>query len=187
MRRARPRAQCSSPAGRTGWCPTRTAAASSITWQGRGGTPWCPGSSAVVAPLGWTARWRVYSDLYRWLPVAGGGWHRVARGARLVAPRVGGGRLSVIALVPGGNRPALPVPPAPDGGGASATWGEVVPSPDGRWVAGTRNANGHWALLRWPADTTEAGRVLRESAGVIADPTWTPAGALLFVPDPTGL
>src|SRR5256885_8398195 len=36
------------------------------------------------------------------------------------------------------------------------------------------------------SDSPQAGRVLRESAGVIADPTWTPAGALLFVTDPTG-
>jgi len=142
------------------------------------------GDTLVVAQLEWTSRWRVYSDLYRWLPVAGGEWRRVTHGARLVAPRAGGGRLSVIALVPAGNRPALPVPSAPDGAGA--TWGEVVPSPDGRWVAGTRNADGHWALLRWPADSPEAGRVLRESAGVIADPTWTPASELLFVTDPTG-
>src|SRR2546430_10091142 len=83
--------------------------------------------------------------------------------------------------------PATPLfrpPSAPEGAGAGG--GEVVPSPDGRWVAGTRNADGHWALLRWPADSPEAGRVLRESAGVIADPTWTPASELLFVTDPTG-
>ena len=144
------------------------------------------GDTLVVAQLDWTSRWRVYSDLYRWRPVAGGEWRRVTHAARLVTPRTGGGRLSVIALVPGGNRPALPVPPAPDGGGTGATWGEVVPSPDGRWVVGTRNAEGHWALLRWPADSPQAGRILRESAGVIADPTWTPAGELLFVADPTG-
>src|SRR5256885_13251734 len=36
------------------------------------------------------------------------------------------------------------------------------------------------------SDSPQAGRVLRESAGVIADPTWTPAGELLFVADPTG-
>ncbi len=140
------------------------------------------GDTLVVAQLDWTSRWQVHSDLYRWLP--GGQWHRETRGARLVSPRAGGGRLSVIALLPAGNRPALPVPPGPAGG--SATWGEVVPSPDGRHVAGTRNANGHWALLRWPADSPEAGTVLRESAGVITDPTWTPAGELLFVTDLTG-
>src|SRR5207302_9963820 len=142
------------------------------------------GDTLVVAQLEWTSRWRVYSDLYRWLPVAGGEWRRVTHGARLVAPRAGGGRLSVIALVPAGNRPALPVPSAPDGAGA--TWGEVVPSPDGRWVAGTRNADGHWALLRWPADSPEAGRVLRESAGVIAGPAGAPAGGVALGPAPTG-
>src|SRR2546422_8685112 len=39
--------------------------------------------------------------------------------------------LSLHDALPIWNRPALPVPPAPDGGGAGATWGEVVPSPDG--------------------------------------------------------
>jgi hypothetical protein len=138
------------------------------------------GDTVVVAQLDWTSRWQAYSDLYRWLP--DGQWRRATRGARLVTPRAGGGRLSVIALVPAGNRPQLPVPPGPPG----ATWGEVVPSPDGRWVAATRNADGHWALLRWPADSPAAGRVLREAVGVLADPTWTPTGDLLFVADPTG-
>jgi len=102
------------------------------------------GDTLVVAQLDWTSRWQVHSDLYRWLP--GGQWHRETRGARLVSPRAGGGRLSVIALLPAGNRPALPVPPGPAGG--SATWGEVVPSPDGRHVARTQNASGHWDLIR---------------------------------------
>jgi len=138
------------------------------------------GDTLVVAQLDWTSRWQVHSDLYRWFP--DGEWRRVTHAARLVTPRAGGGRLSVIALIPGGNRPVLPVPAGPGG----ATWGEVVPSPDGRRVAGTRNANGHWALLRWPADSPQVATLLRATAGVISDPTWTPAGDLLFVTDPTG-
>src|SRR5206468_1056390 len=138
------------------------------------------GDTLVVAQLDWTSRWQVHSDLYRWFP--DGEWRRVTRAARLVTPRAGGGCLSVIALLPGGNRPVLPVPAGPGG----ATWGEVVPSPDGRRVAGTRNANGHWALLRWPADSPQVATLLRATAGVISDPTWTPAGDLLFVTDPTG-
>jgi len=66
------------------------------------------GDTLVVAQLDWTSRWRARSDLYRWLP--GGQWRRVTHGARLVSPRAGGGRLSVIALLPAGNRrPGPPV------------------------------------------------------------------------------
>ncbi len=138
------------------------------------------GDTLVVAQLDWTSRWRVRSDLYQWRP--GGEWRRVTRGARLVEPGGGGGRLSAIRLVAAGNRPE----PAGPAGPAGATWGAVAASPDGRRVAGTRNADGHWALLRWPADSPGAAVVLQASRGVISDPVWTPAGELLFVADPTG-
>jgi hypothetical protein len=138
------------------------------------------GDTLVVSQLDWTSRWRARSDLYRWLP--GGEWRRVTHGARLVAPRVGGGRLSVIALLPAGNRPELPAPREP----AGATWGDVVPSPDGRVVAASRHAAGSWALVRWPADAPETAEVLQESRGVITAPVWTSRGELLFVADPTG-
>ncbi|HEU5262358.1 MAG TPA: hypothetical protein VFU41_13155 [Gemmatimonadales bacterium] len=137
------------------------------------------GDTLVIAQLDWTSPWQARSDLYRWLP--GGEWRRVTHGARLVEPRAGGGRLSAIALVPAGNRPLIPVPREP----AQATWGAVAPSPDGRTIAATRHANGHWALVRWPADSPEAAVVLRASRGVITDPVWTPAGELLFVADAT--
>src|SRR2546430_17437624 len=59
-------------------------------------------------------------------------------------------------------------------------------SPDGRWVAGSRNAGGRWALVRWPVDSPAAGAVLVETRGSIADPVWTPSGELWFVAEPTG-
>src|SRR5436309_2592078 len=62
----------------------------------------------------------------------------------------------------------------------------VVPTPDGRWMVGTRNAAGRWALVRWPADTPVAAVVLVESRSVLADPVWTPRGELWFVADPSG-
>src|SRR5437879_1942315 len=76
----------------------------------------------------------------------------------------------------------LPAPPAPGAGG-----GDVAPAPDGRWGAATRNARGHWALLRWPADSPQAATVLRATMGVISDPVWTGDGGLLFVAEQTGL
>lgn len=140
------------------------------------------GDTLVVSQLDFTSRWRVQSDLYRWRP--DGRWERTTRGARLQEPRAGGGRLAAIALSGGGNHPALlGADTLADEG---ATWGDVVPSPDGHSIAAARNAAGHWALVRWPADFPERMEVLFATGGVVADPVWTPAGDLLFVSDPTG-
>ena len=68
-----------------------------------------------------------------------------------------------------------------------AVWEDVAPSPDGRWVAGSRSAEGRRALVRWPADSPDAGVVLLETGGSIADVVWTPGGELWFVADPTGV
>jgi len=138
------------------------------------------GDTLVVAQLDYVTRWRIRSDLYRWVP--GGAWRRATRGARLVAPAGGGGRLAAVALGPAAGTPTLPVPPGPPG----AVWEDVALSPDGRWVAGSRSAGGGWALVRWPADSPAAGAAVVETRGSIADPVWTTRGELWFVADPTG-
>ncbi|HYK82003.1 MAG TPA: hypothetical protein VEU55_02575 [Gemmatimonadales bacterium] len=138
------------------------------------------GDTLLVAQLDFTTRWRVRSDLYRWVP--GQQWRRATHGARLVEPAAGGTRWAALALAPAANRPTVPTPR----GSGGATWGEVVPSADGRWVAASRHAAGHWALVSWPAESVGAAAVLVESRGVIADPLWTPQGDLWFVADPTG-
>ena len=143
------------------------------------------GDTLIVAQLDYTARWRLRSDLYGWTP--GGAWHRETRGARLTQPA---GRSVAIELRPGANRPTVPAPADPGGGGGGggggATWEAVVPSPDGRWIAGTRNAAGRWSLVRWPTDSPAAAVSLVESRSVVADPVWTSRGALWFVADPSG-
>jgi len=139
------------------------------------------GDTLVVSQLDFTSRWRVLSDLYRWTP--DGAWRRATHGARLTEPRAGGGILSAIAIGAGDNRPTLPGVTAAPG----TTWGATAPSPDGRWVAATRNAGGHWALVRWPARSPDSVAVLFEGAGVVTDPAWTADGTLLFVADPAGL
>src|SRR5439155_1382758 len=98
------------------------------------------GDTLVVTQLDFTSRWRIRSDLYRWVP--GRAWRRATRGARLVAPAGGGGRLVAIALGPASGRPTVPAPALPHG----AVWEDVVPSPDGHQVAGTRTVDGRWAL-----------------------------------------
>ena len=138
------------------------------------------GDTLVVAQLDYVTPWRIRSDLYRWVP--GGSWRRATRGARLVAPAGGGGRLVALALGPATATPTLPVPPGPRG----AVWEDVALSPDGRWVAGSRSAGGRWALVRWPVDSPAAGAVLVDTRGSIADPVWTPSGELWFVAEPTG-
>jgi len=138
------------------------------------------GDTLVVAQLDYVTPWRIRSDLYRWVP--GGSWRRATRGARLVAPAGGGGRLVALALGPATATPTLPVPPGPRG----AVWEDVGLSPDGRWVAGSRSAGGRWALVRWPVDSPAAGAVLVDTRGSIADPVWTPSGELWFVAEPTG-
>src|SRR5207245_2325518 len=67
------------------------------------------GDTLVVAQLDYVTRWRIRSDLYRWVP--GKSWRRSTRGARLVAPAGGGGRLAAAALGPRAAAPA----PLPDG------------------------------------------------------------------------
>jgi len=139
------------------------------------------GDTLVVTQLDFTSRWRIRSDLYRWVP--GRAWRRATRGARLVAPAGGGGRLAAIALGPASGRPTVPAPDLPPG----AVWQDVVPSPDGRRFAGSRSVDGRWGLVRWPADSPAAATVLLETSGSIADVVWASGGEIWFVADPTGI
>ena len=138
------------------------------------------GDTLMIVQLDFTSRWRIRSDLYRWSP--GRGWRRGTRGARLVAPAGGGGRLAAIRLDAGSARPTVPAPAVP----AGTVWEDVAPSPDGHWVAGTRSADGRRALVRWPADSPALAALLVETRGSIADLVWTSGGELWFVADPSG-
>src|SRR4029077_5663283 len=104
------------------------------------------GDTLVIAQLDFTSRWRLRSDLYRWVPTTGA-WSRATHGARLVAPTGGGGGRAAIALGPGAGRPPVPVP---DDSG-KGVWTDLALSPDGRWAAGIRCTDGRWSLLLWPA------------------------------------
>src|SRR5207247_10674689 len=121
------------------------------------------GDTLLVTQLDFTSRWRVRSDLSRGVP--GRDWRRATRGARLVAPAGGGGRLVAITLGPASGRPTVPAPARPHG----TVWEDVAPSPDGRRVAGSRSVDGRWALVRWPADSPDAAAVLLETGGSLAD------------------
>jgi hypothetical protein len=139
------------------------------------------GDTLIVAQLNFTDRWHIRSDLWRWEP--DGAWRRVTRGARRLEPRSGGGVLASLELRPGDDAPAVPAPGVADPPGT--TWGAVVPSPDGQWLAALRHREGHWALVRWRAAAPESLSVLVE-APVLSDPTWAPHGGLLYVADVAG-
>src|SRR3989454_827937 len=87
------------------------------------------GDTLVVAQLDWTSRWRLRSDLYRWLP--DGGWRRDTRGARLLRPRAGGARLAAIRFTAAAAEPTLP-PRAHGAGGRVGGRGAVARRPVGR-------------------------------------------------------
>jgi hypothetical protein len=135
------------------------------------------GDTLVVAQLDFTARRRLRSDLYAWLP--DGRWRRDTFGQRLTTPRAGGGVLAVIGLTPGGQQPYVGWTPLADTAGTS--WGALAPSPDGRWVAATRHRDGHWSLIRWPVHQPDSAVVLVASREVISDPVWDRASTLYFV------
>jgi hypothetical protein len=141
------------------------------------------GDTLIVAQLDFLDRWHVRSDLWHWLP--DGTWRRATRGARLIEPRAG----AAVVQLPGDNRPALPEGTPLPADPAGTTWGAVVPSPDGRWIAATRHQDGRWALVRWPAAAPESLAVLVEApapgGGDVADPSWM-ASELLFVVDVAG-
>ena len=139
------------------------------------------GDTLIVAQLEFSSRWTIRSDLWRWLP--DGAWRRQTRNARLIEPRAGGGTLSALQLAGGGDAPTIPAP------AIGGTWGPTVPSPDGRWIVATRNQNGRWELVRWPAGQIQSVTVLAQASGesAIADPVWTADGtSVLFVTDAGG-
>ena len=146
------------------------------------------GDTLLVSQIDFIDRWRLRNDLWQWTP--DGRWTRMTSGARLSEPRGGGDVRALIELHEGDNVPTVSGdgarPPADPPG---TTWGVVVPSPDGTWLAATRHQQGHWALVRWPASRPGEQTTLVQTGGTsaITDPTWTRDGSgLLYVSDLSG-
>ena len=137
------------------------------------------GDTLIVAQLDYDGPNRVRSDLYRWGPE--GRWSRLTHGARITEPRAGGGVLAGVVVTPAGDHPTLPEVRDT----AGTTWGDVVPSPDRRWVAATRHRNGHWQLVRWPWTAPDSVRVLDEGRALLSDPAWW-GDSLLYVSERSG-
>jgi len=141
------------------------------------------GDTIVVGQLEFDGRWNLRSDLWRWS--RDGAWSRMTTNARLTDPRAGGGVLTSLRIMPGGNEPTRAAPAHESN---AATWGPVAPSPDGLWLVAPRHRDGGWELVRWRAGSTDAATVLMkaEPGAAVADPVWTSDGAVLFVTDVGG-
>ncbi|HWC74161.1 MAG TPA: hypothetical protein VG454_09515 [Gemmatimonadales bacterium] len=149
------------------------------------------GDTLIVAQLEATDRWTVRSDLWRWEPPPSNEWKRLTEAGRLLEPRAGGGVLAALKLGDGVNAPALaPRVSETIVNAPGTTWGEVVPSPDGRWLVAPRHQNGTWQLVRWRAgvrggEASQSLSVLSPPADFVSDPVWG-LGGVLFVTDAAG-
>lgn len=141
------------------------------------------GDTIVVGQLEFDGRWNLRSDLWRWS--GSGAWSRMTTNARLTDPRAGGGVLTSLRIMRGGNEPTRG---GAGNGSSAATWGPVVPSPDGAWLVAPRHRDGRWALVRWREASADSAAVLMEAepGSAITDPAWTKDGAVLFVTDVAG-
>src|SRR5207247_1912196 len=107
------------------------------------------GDTLVVAQLEWTSRWRVYSDLYRWLPVAGGGCARRpdvdARERAALRHRPDGVPAGLSLAGPDGRRAAHGRAARRPGAGGAARWLVAVRDPRGRGLGVAARGRRGWA------------------------------------------
>lgn len=145
------------------------------------------GDTLLVAQLEFNGRWQLRSDLWSWTPPPELAWRRLTTAGRFIEPRIGDSIVAAIQLTPGDNAPAMLGSMAPLPDGAGTTWGVVVPSPDGQWIAASRHRDGRWELVRWRAGSAEV-EVLASPPGGVSDPSWS-GSDVLFVSDiaPAGL
>lgn len=146
------------------------------------------GDTLLLTQLDFTGRWKLRSDLYRWMPPPNGAWQRVTTDGRVMEPRAGGGVASMLQFGRGQSVAVYGPVVRMD---STANWGPAAPSPDGRWIVAPRHQNGGWALVRWPVEAGTAPRsitVLAEApdGSAISDPVWS-GDTILFVSDASGL
>ena len=151
-----------------------------------------PSGAIVFDQLDFTDRYRIFSDLYVVEP--DGTVRRVTQDARLTAPAVEPGGASVVAVSEGqgtqglvrvtladGTRTEL-VPPEPE-----VHWAYPSVSPDGRWIAATRWADGRHDVVILDAAGGLRHQVTSDRALDFA-PAWSPGGQhLVWSSDRTGI
>ena len=151
-----------------------------------------PDGGIVFAQREFTDRYRRYSDLYLLTP--DGSVRRVTEGARVAAPSAGpdggwavavedGGGTNGLVRVDLGNG-ALEEIVAPD---ADTYWAWPAVSPDGRWIAASRWAEGRHDIVILDGDGRLTHAVTRDRALDMA-PAWSADGRhLVWSSDRTGI
>ncbi len=182
--RSDPRLVALPPDGGDGWTLARTNHVTRFDFLPDGGI--------VFSQREFTDRYRRYSDLY---VLAGGGTaRRVTEGARVSAPSAGPDGGWAVAVMDGGGTNGLVrvdllngaieeiVAPAAD-----TYWAWPAVSPDGRWIAANRWAEGRHDVVILDGDGRLAQAVTRDRALDMA-PAWTADGRhLVWSSDRTGI
>ena len=151
-----------------------------VASHGVNGTPeiaWV-GDDLVLAQLDYRAPVEIRNSLYRWTP--GGAFRKLSRIDRLLRPfSLPGGetgalllepaRITVVRVTGTSGVESLPVPPADE-------WSHVAASPDGRFLAGARHANGRWDIVLWPTGSPAAMRMVTDDQALDDDPSWSSDG-----------
>ncbi len=147
------------------------------------------GHALILAQLDFTTPVEIRNRLYRWRP--GGSFEAATPVSRLTRPfamagsvvgavRIGPAQTTVIRLR-GDSVESLPVP-------GGDTWAHLAESPDGKYMAGSRHANGQWDIVLWPAGSPAEVRAVTDDAALDDEPSWSDDGAtLIFTSERTGL
>ena len=151
-----------------------------------------PGGGVVFSQREFTDRYRHYSDIY---VLAGEGTvRRVTEGARVAAPSAGPGGGWAVAVMDGGGTNGLVRVDLGNGAlkevvapAADTYWAWPAVSPDGRWIAASRWAEGRHDVVVLDADGRTVHAVTRDRALDMA-PAWSADGRhLVWSSDRTGI
>ena len=151
-----------------------------------------PDGGIVFSQREFTDRYRHYSDIY---VLAGGGTaRRVTEGARVAAPSAGPGGGWAVAVMDGGGTNGLVLVDLGNGAleeivapSADTYWAWPAVSPDGRWIAASRWAEGRHDVVVLDTDGRLVHAVTRDRALDMA-PAWTADGRhLVWSSDRTGI
>ena len=151
-----------------------------------------PGGGIVFSQREFTDSFRQYSDLYVLNPE--GSVRRVTEDVRVAAPSAGPGGAWAVAVADGGGANGLVRVDLGDGAveevaapAADTYWAWPAVSPDGRWIAASRWAEGRHDVVILDADGRPAHAVTRDRALDMA-PAWSPDGRhLVWSSDRTGI
>ncbi len=151
-----------------------------------------PGDGIVFSQREFTDRYRHYSDIYVLTPE--GSVRRVTEGARVAAPSAGPGGGRAVAVMDGGGANGLVRVDLGNGAleelvapAADTYWAWPAVSPDGRWIAASRWAEGRHDVVVLDADGRLVHAVTRDRALDMA-PAWSADGRhLVWSSDRTGI